>query len=76
MEQITIYELGKKIPLLVQKIKEGKEIIVTQEGEAIFKILPLLKNDNKAGFGSGKDDIIFIADDFDKTPEDFKDYMP
>ncbi|MBU2444020.1 MAG: type II toxin-antitoxin system prevent-host-death family antitoxin [Bacteroidetes bacterium] len=76
MEQITIYELEKNIPLLIQKVKEGEEIVVTHEGKAIFKISPVLKNDNKTGFGSGKDDIIFIADDFDETPEDLKEYMP
>lgn len=45
MERITICELKKNIPLLIQKIEEGEEIIVKHEGKAIFKILPVMENE-------------------------------
>ncbi len=76
MEQILIQDLSSKIPFLIEKVKDGEEVVITQEGKAIFKISPVLKKEDKGGFGSGKDDILFIADVFDETPEDFKEYMP
>ncbi len=75
MEQILIKDLSSKIPYLIERVKKGEEVIVTQEGKVVFKIVPLITTKAVKGFGSGYEDVIYIADDFDETPEDFKEYI-
>jgi antitoxin (DNA-binding transcriptional repressor) of toxin-antitoxin stability system len=74
MEQILAQDLSSKIPFLIEKIKKGEEVIVTQDGVELFKISPLRQRP-RATFGSAKDKITYIADDFNDTPEGFEEYI-
>jgi prevent-host-death family protein len=69
----------KKLPPAVREIveeaaREGDEVIVTNAGEKVAKIVPLPvpRVARKPGSARG---LIEMADDFDETPEEFKDYM-
>jgi antitoxin (DNA-binding transcriptional repressor) of toxin-antitoxin stability system len=52
-----------------------EEVIITQGGEPLVKLVALTKQGRKyRQFGSAKG-LIRMADDFDEPIEDFKEYM-
>ncbi|MEO8211332.1 MAG: type II toxin-antitoxin system prevent-host-death family antitoxin [bacterium] len=75
MIEIPLDKIKENIIEVIGKASNGEEVIVTQNDYPIVKITSAKKK-QKAVFGSGKDKIIFISEDFDSTPEEFKEYQP
>jgi prevent-host-death family protein len=59
---------------LVEQAKQGGEVVLTEGGEPVAKIIPISRARTPREFGSAKG-LITIADDFDEPLEDFRDYM-
>jgi prevent-host-death family protein len=60
---------------LIKQTADNGEIMITEQGYPIVKLISVKKKRiKKRRFGSAKG-LIKMADDFDATPEDFKDYM-
>ncbi|MBF0411218.1 MAG: type II toxin-antitoxin system Phd/YefM family antitoxin [Desulfamplus sp.] len=75
MLNIDIKQAATCFPDLLQKTIEGNEVLITQNGQPIVKLIDVRKKrKKKRQFGSAKG-LIKMADDFDATPEDFQDYM-
>ncbi|QTA81359.1 Toxin-antitoxin system, antitoxin component, Phd-like and DUF2281 [Desulfonema limicola] len=75
MLNIDIRQAESSFPDLIRQTAKENEIIITKEGQPYVKLISLTKkNKRKRQFGSAKG-LIKMADDFDKTPEDFRDYM-
>ena len=74
MHNIDVKKAENCLSDLIQKTIEGDEIIITQGGRPIAKLVALAKIPKKRKFGSAKG-LIKMANDFDKTPEEFKDYI-
>jgi len=78
MSQVLLEDPTSQFARLVEQVSRGEEVIILRDSTPVAKIVPLpgekLK-EKKGGFGSGKDDILYMADDFDAPLEDFKDYM-
>ncbi|MEK7262982.1 MAG: type II toxin-antitoxin system prevent-host-death family antitoxin [Bacteroidota bacterium] len=72
MEYITLQEVTAHTQQFIHKAEQGEEIIVTENDKPIAKISSVVKE--PFGYGSAKGEI-YIADDFDETPEDFKEYV-
>jgi len=60
---------------LVQKALLGEEVIIAKDNKPVAKLVPLEKRKQPRKPGSGKGQILYIAPDFDATPEQFKDYL-
>lgn len=78
MSYVTIEDAHSQLAQLVDQVSKGEEVIVVRDDKPIAKLVPLPAEEPKPkrpGFGSGKDDILYMADDFDAPLEDFKDYM-
>jgi len=74
MDNIDVKKAENCLSDLIQQTIEGNEIIITQGGRPVAKLVALAKNPLKRKFGSAKG-LIKMANDFDETPEDFKDYI-
>lgn len=60
---------------LIRRTAEGSDIIITQEGLPIAKLVAVRKKQaKKRQFGSAQG-MINMAEDFDQTPDDFTEYM-
>jgi antitoxin (DNA-binding transcriptional repressor) of toxin-antitoxin stability system len=60
------------IHLVDYAVRSG-ELIITDEGEAVAKIVPLPRRARAPRRpGSARGRIIHMADDFDGTPDDFR----
>jgi len=60
--------------LVDQAARSGEEVVLTREGEAVAKIVPLVRHQARRRFGSARGQLT-VPDDFDAPLDDFRDYM-
>jgi prevent-host-death family protein len=67
-EQVNVHEAKTQLSRLLQRVEEGHEIVIARAGKPVARIVPV-REPRKPVFGAdaGK---IWIADDFDDTPDD------
>ncbi len=78
MSQVMLEDVGSQIAQLVQRASSGEDIVIVRDNTPVARIVAVPEDTPKqkrGGYGSGKDDILYMADDFDAPLEDFKDYM-
>ena len=59
--------------LVDQATRSGEEVVLTREGQAVAKIVPLVRHRERRRFGSARGQLK-VPDDFDSPLEDFRDY--
>lgn len=75
MHTIDLNHAKQQLPELIKQTIRGDEVIITQGGEPIAKLVALSRQSSKQRqFGSAKG-LIKISDDFDEPVEDFKEYL-
>jgi antitoxin (DNA-binding transcriptional repressor) of toxin-antitoxin stability system len=72
MSQITIQNAEKSWAEILRKVLQGEETIIEQDGKPVAKVSPVKDEDDWFGMDDGK---IWMADDFDETPEEFSEYI-
>lgn len=75
MSKFNIAEAKAHFSELVQKAMLGEEVIIARDNKPVVKLVPLVEAGQPRKPGSGKGQILYIAPDFDATPEDFEDYV-
>lgn len=75
MSKFNIAEAKTHFSRLVQKAMLGQEVIISKDNKPVLKLVPLTAPKGPRKPGSGKGQILYIAPDFDATPEAFKDYV-
>jgi antitoxin (DNA-binding transcriptional repressor) of toxin-antitoxin stability system len=60
--------------LVDQAARSGEEVVLTRGGEAVAKIVPLVRRKARRRFGSARGQLT-VPDDFDAPLDDFRDYM-
>jgi len=74
MATFNIAEAKARFSELVQKALLGEEVVIAKDNKALLKLVPLDRPKGPRKAGSGKGQILYIAPDFDETPEAFRDY--
>ena len=67
MSQIMLEDPNSQLARLVQQAIEGEEVIILRDSIPVARLVPLpewAEKPQQGGFGSGKDDILYMADDF------------
>jgi prevent-host-death family protein len=75
MPQFNIAEAKAHFSHLVRKAMLGDEIIIAKDNKPVLKLVPLDRPKQPRKPGSGKGQILYIAPDFDATPEGFAEYV-
>jgi len=75
MSQFNIAEAKTHFSRLVQKAMLGEEVIISKDNQPVLKLVPLDQPKRPRKPGSGKGQLLYIAPDFDATPDAFKDYV-
>jgi len=75
MSTFNIADAKTRFSELVQKAMLGEEVIIAKDNKPVAKLVPLEKRKQPRKPGSGKGQLLYIAPDFDATPEQFKDYV-
>jgi antitoxin (DNA-binding transcriptional repressor) of toxin-antitoxin stability system len=58
--------------LVDQAARSGEEVLLTRGGEAVAKIVPLVRQKARRRFGSARGQLT-VPDDFDAPLDDFRD---
>ncbi|MGE0387500.1 MAG: type II toxin-antitoxin system Phd/YefM family antitoxin [Gammaproteobacteria bacterium] len=74
MAKFNIAEAKARFSELVQKAMVGEEVIIAKDNKPVLKLVPLTAARNARKPGSGRGQVLFVAPDFDRTPEGFEDY--
>jgi antitoxin (DNA-binding transcriptional repressor) of toxin-antitoxin stability system len=72
MSQITLQNAEKRWTEILRKALEGEETIIERDGKPVAKVSPVKADEDWFGMDDGK---IWMADDFDETPEEFNEYL-
>ena len=73
MAKFNVADAKARFSELVQKAMVGEEVIIAKDNKPVVKLIALETpgKTRKPGSAKGK---IWLAPDFDGTPEDFRDY--
>ena len=77
---ISLEEAQARYIALVEQAAKGDEIVLLRGTTPIARVVPPAPETPKPAqrgiqFGMGKGSILFMANDFDAPPEDFREYM-
>ncbi len=67
---VDVHEAKTNLSKLLQDVERGEEILIGRSGEPVAKLSPYRVEKRELGFAK---DQIWIADDFDDTPEEIVD---
>jgi len=71
---VDLLHAQSRLSELVDEAAQGREVVLTDGGEPVAKIVPIARARAPRQFGSAKG-LIHIADDFDAPLEEFSEYM-
>ena len=74
MQTVTIQEAQAHLPQLLEQLRPGEELTITQQGEPLAKVKKAERGSWPCKSGSAKGKIRMAAD-FDAPLDDFKEYM-
>lgn len=74
MRQVTLDEAPGQIADLVDAAIHGEQVFITQNGKQLVQLVPAPSSAAPRRAGSAKG-LVTIADDFDESLEDFREYM-
>jgi prevent-host-death family protein len=74
MAQFNVAEAKARLSELVQKAVSGEEVVIARDNHPLVRLAPLEVQGKTRKPGSAKGRV-WMAPDFDETPEDFKDYV-
>lgn len=72
--QVNIAEAKARFSELVKKAMSGQEVIIARDNKPLLRLVRLDDPGKPRRPGSAKGQVR-MAEDFDETPEDFKDYV-
>ena len=75
MTTVSIEEAQAKLPEIIQRLRPGEEITITDQGEPLAQVKRANRNSWPCQAGTAKDKILWIAPDFDAPLEDFEEYV-
>ena len=73
MSQFNIAQAKSRFSELVDKALLGEEVVIARDNKPLLKLVPVGVSTRRMP-GSGRNDVQFIADDFDAPLHDFADY--
>ena len=74
MTQFNVAEAKARFSELVQKAVSGEEVVIAKDNRPLLRLVPLAAPGGKRKPGSARGRV-WIAADFDRTPEDFEAYL-
>jgi antitoxin (DNA-binding transcriptional repressor) of toxin-antitoxin stability system len=67
-----IMDLPPDVRLLIEEVIRVGELTLTRDGEAVAKIVAVHRSHAPRLPGSGRGTVLYMADDFVATPEEFR----
>ena len=74
MAQFNVAEAKARFSDIVQKAVSGEEVVIAKDNRPLLRLVPLAASGGRRKPGSARGRV-WMAPDFDRTPEDFEDYV-
>jgi len=75
MTTVTLQEAQANLPELIDRLPPGEVLVIVRGDQPVAKLVAESPHGRCARQpGMGRDQILFIADDFDAPLEDFREY--
>lgn len=71
---IDLNDAKSQLPALIRQAARGDDVILTDGGEPVAMIIPIVRATGPRQFGSARG-LIQMGDDFDDLLDDFREYM-
>ena len=76
MTSITLQEAQATLPDLVHRLKQGEEVVLTENNLPVAKLVATTSQPRPVPkLGTQRGSVLYMAPDFDAPLEDFKEYM-
>lgn len=75
MTSVPIQHAQTNLPDLVHQLAPGDEVIITENGRPVARIVPPRPSGAARKLGGLKGTVLHMATDFDAPLDEFKDYM-
>ena len=73
--QVNIHEAKTQLSKLIQAAVNGKQVIIARGNKPVVRLEVLPEARSQRIIGNAKGLILSMADDFDESLDDFKEYM-
>ncbi len=73
--QVNIHEAKTQLSKLIQAAVNGKQVIIARGNKPVVRLEVLPEARSHRNIGNAKGLILSMADDFDESLDDFKEYM-
>ena len=74
MAQFNIAEAKTQFSTLVQRALMGEEVIIARDNKPVLRLVPVKEPQQPRTPGTARGEV-WLAPDFDATPEDFGEYV-
>jgi prevent-host-death family protein len=74
MTRVNIAQAKARFSELVQKAMSGEDVVIARDNKPLLRLVPLAASGAKRQPGSAAGQV-WIAPDFDQTPEGFEEYL-
>jgi prevent-host-death family protein len=74
MAQFNIAEAKAHFSALVQRALMGEEVIIARDNKPVLRLVPVKDAQQPRQPGSARGQV-WMSEDFEETPEDFKEYL-
>jgi len=70
----NVHEAKTHLSRLLQQVANGEDVVIARDGEPVARLVPMPKKAGvrEMGFAKGQ---VWMSDDFNATPEEFKEYL-
>jgi prevent-host-death family protein len=75
MARYNIAQAKARFSELVDKAIAGEEVVIARANQPLLKLVPYHDSRRKLKPGSAREQILYIAPDFDETPDDFAEHL-
>lgn len=75
MTTVTIEQAPAKLPEIIQRLQPGEEVTITDQGQPLASVKKAERTSWPCKAGSAKDQIRWIAADFDAPLDEFREFM-
>jgi antitoxin (DNA-binding transcriptional repressor) of toxin-antitoxin stability system len=75
MVSVRIEEAQARLAELIDGLQAGEEVLITRGTEPVAKLIAATAGGSTRAPGLLRDQILYMAEDFDAPLEDFKEYM-
>ena len=75
MLNITVADAQADLQRLISLAMHGEQIIISYDGNHHVLLQPIATESSPRRLGTGKGLLVYMADDFDKTPDEFQEHI-